>query len=284
MGFLRIVHLSDPHFGTTQKNVIHGLLKVLNEIQPALVLLTGDITQRARANQFRAAKVFIDQLTPATVIAVPGNHDIPLINIFARLFQPYRGYKSIFKQKLEQNFVLEKDIVINCLNSTSRWRHIQGDFSDSYLEKQFEDDFSHCKVHIAAFHHPMDCAKHIDDKNLLKGRNSAISFFERHHVDIIVSGHIHDPYVNLSRGRYPHIQRNMIISVAGTCLSSRTRAGAPNSFNLIEVETNETPTITLIRFDMDLNFQFKQKEIYRFRRDLKLSWNCDSPLSEQQNL
>ena len=120
--FLRIVHLSDPHFGTTQKNVIYGLLKVLNEIQPALVLLTGDITQRARANQFRAAKVFIDQLTPATVIAVPGNHDIPLINIFARLFQPYRGYKSIFKQKLEQNFVLEKDIVINCLNSTSRWR------------------------------------------------------------------------------------------------------------------------------------------------------------------
>lgn len=281
MSVLRVAHLSDPHFGTTRRDVVDGLLHVLKEIGPALVILTGDITQRARANQFQAAKDFIDQLEPATVIAVPGNHDIPLENIYGRIFHPYKGYKNIFKQKLEQTIVLE-DLCLTCLNSTSRWRHIQGDFQNAYLEQQFQKDYSDCKVRIVAFHHPMDCSKEIDEKNLLKGRDDAIAFFDRHHVDMIVSGHIHDPYVSLSRDRYPHIQRKMILSVAGTCLSSRTRAGAPNSFNMIEINTGLMPRITLTRFDMDLNFQFNQKDSYRFNRDAALSWNYDVCFQEGQ--
>lgn len=277
MSLLRVAHLSDPHFGTIRMGVGEGLLNVLREAQPALILLTGDITQRARVDQFKAAKYFIDQIGSAAVIAVPGNHDISLGNIYERIFHPYKGYENIFKQKLDQNIVL-KDLCITCLNSTSRWRHIQGDFQHSYLEKQFQENYSHCKVRIVAFHHPMDCAKHIDDKNLLKGRNDAIALFDRHNVDMVVGGHIHDPYVNLSSARYPHIQRKIILSVAGTCLSSRTRSGAPNSFNLIDINTDLIPKITLTRFDMDSTFHFMQKEIYNFSRDSTLSWNCDSSL------
>lgn len=277
MSLLRVAHLSDPHFGTIRMGVGEGLLNILREVQPALILLTGDITQRARVDQFKAAKYFIDQIGAAAVIAVPGNHDISLGNIYERIFHPYKGYENIFKQKLDQNIVL-KDLCITCLNSTSRWRHIQGDFQHSYLEQQFQENYSHCKVRIVAFHHPMDCAKHIDDKNLLKGRNDAIALFDRHNVDMVVGGHIHDPYVNLSSARYPHIQRKIILSVAGTCLSSRTRSGAPNSFNLIDINTDLIPKITLTRFDMDSTFHFMQKEIYNFSRDSTLSWNCDSSL------
>lgn len=277
MSLLRVAHLSDPHFGTIRMGVGEGLLNILREVQPALILLTGDITQRARVDQFKAAKYFIDQIGAAAVIAVPGNHDISLGNIYERIFHPYKGYENIFKQKLDQNIVL-KDLCITCLNSTSRWRHIQGDFQHSYLEQQFQENYSHCKVRIVAFHHPMDCAKHIDDKNLLKGRNDAIALFDRHNVDMVVGGHIHDPYVNLSSARYPHIQRKIILSVAGTCLSSRTRSGAPNSFNLIDINTDLIPKITLTRFDMDSTFHFMQKEIYNFSRDSTSSWNCDSSL------
>lgn len=277
MSLLRVAHLSDPHFGTIHMGVGDGLLSILREVQPHLILLTGDITQRARANQFKAAKHFIDEIGCEAVMAVPGNHDIPLGNIYARIFHPYKGYENIFKQKLEQNIVL-KDICITCLNSTSRWRHVQGDFQNSYLEKQFQENYSQCKVRIVAFHHPMDCAKHIDDKNLLKGRNNAIALFDRHYVDMVLSGHIHDPYANLSDARYPQIQRKIILSVAGTCLSSRTRAGAPNSFNLIEINTDLIPNITLTRFDMDSAFQFNPKVIHSFSRDSTLSWNCDSSL------
>ena len=120
MSLLRIAHLSDPHFGTTRIEVIDGILNILREIQPTLVLLTGDITQRARANQFKAAKEFIDQLEPAAVIAVPGNHDIPLGNMYARIFHPYKGYENLFKQTLEQTIerprkpnVVEQNIITN---------------------------------------------------------------------------------------------------------------------------------------------------------------------------
>lgn len=275
MSLLRLAHISDPHFGTTNENIKNGLLKILKKVEPQLVILSGDITQRARAYQFHEAKLFTEQLEPAKVIAMPGNHDIPLINLFARIFFPYQGYKSIFKQKLEQSIILN-DVGIICLNSTSRWRHVQGDFQESYLEEQFGKDNSCCNIRIAAFHHPVDCAKHIDDKNLLKGRDGAMNIFDRHQIDLIISGHIHDPYISLSNDRYPQIQRKMIISVAGTCLSSRTRAGAPNSFNIIEIDTNPIPSITLIRFDMDFDFQFHKKKIYRFCRDSSFSWNYTS--------
>ena len=275
MSLLRVAHLSDPHFGTTSKNVIDGLLNILEEIQPSLILMTGDITQRARDEQFRAAKNFVDQLRPIPVITVPGNHDIPLENVFARFIQPYKGYKDLLQQKLEGNIILD-DVYITCLNSTSRWRHVQGDFSNSYLERQFQGNYSNCKVHIVAFHHPMDCAKHVDDKNLLKGRDNAIATFERYDVDMVIGGHIHDPYVNLSEVRYPHILRKMILSVAGTCLSSRTRAGAPNSFSMIEINTDLIPVIKITRFDMDLAFHFTPKETHSFSRSSASGWNWGS--------
>ena len=106
MSLLRVAHLSDPHFGTIRMGVGEGLLNILREVQPALILLTGDITQRARVDQFKAAKYFIDQIGAAAVIAVPGNHDISLGNIYERIFHPYKGYENIFKQKLDQNIVL----------------------------------------------------------------------------------------------------------------------------------------------------------------------------------
>lgn len=275
MSFLRVAHLSDPHFGTIFMGVEEGLRDILREVQPHLVLLTGDITQRARVDQFKAAKNFIDQIGCEVVIAVPGNHDIPLGNIFGRIFHPYKGYENILKQKLEQTIVL-KDICITCLNSTSRWRHVQGELKNSYLEKHFQDNNSESKVRIVAFHHPMDCAEHIDDKNLLKQSNNAITHFERHKIDMVLGGHIHDPYINLSDARFPQIQRRIIFSVAGTCLSSRTRAGAPNSFNLIEINTDLVPNITLTRFDMDSEFHFSPKVIHSFNRAKELGWNRSS--------
>ena len=52
MSQLRIAHLSDPHFGTILPGVREGLLATLAELKPDLILLTGDITQRARRSQF----------------------------------------------------------------------------------------------------------------------------------------------------------------------------------------------------------------------------------------
>lgn len=271
MSSIRIAHLSDPHFGTILPGVREGLLATLKELKPNLVLLTGDITQRARRWQFLEAHEFAKAFPSARFIAVPGNHDIPLFNIFGRLFDPYRGFRRYFKYRLEKDFI-EGDVLITGLNSTSRWRHVQGDFNLQRIDSRLSEREQKAKVRIVAFHHPMDCAKPQDEKNLLKSRNETIEIFDRHNVDLIIGGHIHDPYVTLSKVRYPNTKRTMIIGVAGTCLSWRTRTGAPNSFNMIDVDTAGMPKLTITRFDQRADKLFTPERAHQFFRHGQEGW------------
>lgn len=78
-----IAHISDLHFGTEDTNVAEALVKKLHEDKPALVIISGDLTQRARTNQFKAAKEYLNKL-PKPYLVIPGNHDIPLFDIFRR--------------------------------------------------------------------------------------------------------------------------------------------------------------------------------------------------------
>ena len=251
---LRIAHLSDPHFGTVKPEVLAGLKESLHRLKPSCILISGDITQRARPDQFLAARNFVKSLAPTPVIAIPGNHDIPLFNLPARLLRPYAGFRRLFKGSLNKDYVQNRVQIIG-LNSTSRWRHVQGDFAPGKLEKYLKRFVrKDVAVRILAFHHPMDCAKWVDEKNLLRGRDSAMKLFEESQIDLIVGGHIHDPYVNLSTERYPDIKRATVLAVAGTCLSWRIRAGAPNSFNLIEVDTEMAePKLSITRYDAQMH-------------------------------
>lgn len=271
MSKLRIVQLSDPHFGTVVPEVANYLLECLRSIRPDLILLTGDITQRARRKQFIAAREFIDNFKTTPFLAVPGNHDIPLFNIFGRLFWPYHGFQNFFKANREEDY-LHGDVRVTCLNSTSKWRHIQGSFDHERLEKRLAEKNPQTKVHIVALHHPLDCAKVSDEKNLLKRRGKAMELFARHNIDLIVSGHIHDPYVNLAQARYPQIKRNIILGVAGTCLSWRIRPGAPNSFNLIEVDTDQQVRIAFSRYDHQQGLGFIVHNTKQYYRNDQMVW------------
>ena len=268
---LRIAHLSDPHFGTVLPGVKEALLESLRELNPNLVLLTGDITQRATRSQFKAAKHFTHEINPIPVIAVPGNHDIPLYNIFGRIFNPYWRFKKLFKDQLEREHLFG-DVLVSGLNTTSKWRHIQGQFDQNRLEKYLALKQKTAKIHIAAFHHPMDCSKPQDEKNLLVDRDESIQKFDQYGIDLIIGGHIHDPYVTLSKVRYPHTKRSMIIGVAGTCLSWRTRKDAPNSFNLIEIETMDIPKMKITRYDQRPDMKFTVEKIHQFIRPNASGW------------
>ena len=96
-----LLHLSDTHFGTEQEAVVVAALKLTHAEQPDAVILSGDITQRARAAQFDAARIFCDGLQVERLLTLPGNHDIPLYNVAARLFAPYAGYARVFGRELE---------------------------------------------------------------------------------------------------------------------------------------------------------------------------------------
>ncbi|MBC7742532.1 MAG: metallophosphoesterase [Bdellovibrionaceae bacterium] len=270
---IRIAHLSDPHFGANYPEVVNALTSSMKDLKPSLIILSGDITQRARCEQFVAAEKFVQQLAEFPWAIVPGNHDIPLFNIFARLFYPYKYFKNVFKGLLEKEIPV-KSVHVFTLNSTSRFRHVQGALSAKQIKKIVADPLAETDVRIACFHHPMDCPKTVDEKNLLRNRDEAMQVFAKAGIDLILGGHIHDPYVNLSGERYPNVKRQSIISVAGTCLSWRTRAGAPNSFHLIDIDTadKKIPRLVITRYDLQSNKQFTPILVQSFFRDLAQGW------------
>ena len=96
---MRLVQISDTHFGTEQLPVAKALAALAHQLQPDLLVLSGDITQRARPGQFRAARAFMDSLD-APMLAIPGNHDIPLFNLWARWRTPYAHHAAAFGDDL----------------------------------------------------------------------------------------------------------------------------------------------------------------------------------------
>lgn len=246
---MRIIHLSDPHFGTEQPQVCDALLETVAAQVPDLVLLSGDITQRATAEQFERAARFLRRLPDLPVLAVPGNHDIPLWDLGRRIFSPYSRYQSRFSLP---PFEWSADgVQVIALNSAPRWRHRNGELHLTQLAELLEQfTRTPARHRIALFHHPVDCRRHQDRHNIIRGAESISHLLTQYGIDLVVGGHIHDPLMRSSEHLYPSLRPALVFLLAGTCVSSRTRLGAPNTFNLIDVRLPGRE-MRIERWDMD---------------------------------
>lgn len=226
----RILHLSDPHFGTEQADVLQAVLQLAKSQAPDLVLLTGDITQRARRSQFAAARHFVDQL-PTPLLTVPGNHDIPLFNLPARWLNPYGNYRRVFGKVLEPEFESDSLLVIG-VNTTRAANHTHGAVSAAQIERVARrlGQARPGQLRLVMQHHPVCAAEESDLSNLLIGREQAIPAWVDAGLDLLIAGHIHLPYVRPLTGTGERIGWT---AQAGTALSQRVRGLVPNSVNLI---------------------------------------------------
>ena len=129
-----LLHFSDTHFGTEEAPVVQALQALVREQQPDALILSGDITQRARSAQFAAARSFCDSLGVARLLALPGNHDIPLYNLAARMFAPYAGYKACFGDELEPELEFG-DVLVIGVNTTRPARHKDGVVSAAQINR-----------------------------------------------------------------------------------------------------------------------------------------------------
>src|SRR5215216_6107299 len=119
-----ILHFSDIHFGGGQApNWAEAILAEVDAIKPTLVVVSGDLTQRARTAQFREARAFLDRIN-APLIVVPGNHDVPLWNVFNRFMAPLEKYRRWITDKL--NPVYEDDALFVMGIDTTRSFTIKG--------------------------------------------------------------------------------------------------------------------------------------------------------------
>lgn len=224
-----LLQISDTHFGTEQPQVVEALFALAAQQRPDVFVLSGDITQRARPAQFRAAKAFVDRLG-APVLAIPGNHDIALFDLWARLFRPYARYATVFGADLEPVHS-SPDLLVVGVNTTRAWRHKTGEVSTAQIKRvaNLLTAAHPQQLRVVVVHQPAAVTRAEDQPDLLRGHPAALRAWSAAGVDLVLGGHIHLPYTLAQQG----LARRLWVVQAGTAVSSRTRPGVPNSVNIL---------------------------------------------------
>ena len=229
-----LLQISDPHFGTEVPTVVRALERLAQEQSPDLLVLSGDITQRATRAQFDAARGFVDRLGIGAVLAIPGNHDIPLFHLGARLVSPYGRYAEAFGEDMAPEFDSDHWLVLG-VNTTRWYRHEDGEVSEAQIDRVAER-LSRARpdqVRVVVTHQPVMVTRPEDASNRLHGRDAAVRRWSAAGADLVLGGHIHLPFVKPLRDDVDGCPRALWAVQAGTAVSSRVRSGAPNSVNLI---------------------------------------------------
>ncbi|MBA2565865.1 MAG: metallophosphoesterase [Gemmatimonadetes bacterium] len=260
---MRIVaHISDLHFGRDEPAVAEALLRDLRDVGPALVAVSGDLTQRARTGQFRAAREFLDRI-PFPQLVVPGNHDIPLYDVIRRFMSPLGRYRRHITPDLQPAW-RDGGIAVVGVNTarSATWKngrisveqieHLRGVFCG------IPDDIF--KVLVA--HHPFVPPPGQPSPPLVGRGFRALRAIGECGADLVLAGHLHVGFaVDVSAQKLP-ISSAMLIVQAGTAISNRHR-NEPNTYNVLTIDP---PGLTLeVRAFDGQRFERSKSGVYERR-------------------
>lgn len=240
---LTLLHVSDLHFGPHyMAEAGEALLRSAADLCPDLIVASGDFTQRAKVDQFAAAREFLDRLPRVPIVTVPGNHDVPLYRLFERLLSPYANYKRYVCDELDTVLVRD-DVAIVALNTTAAWtKVVNGRVTRAQLdfcERAFRGVPDHVPRIVVAHHHFAPAPDYDDENDVMRRARQALDRFTQLQVDMILGGHLHRAFIGNSLDIYPSQDRSagIIIVQSGTTTSRRGRAREreKNSYNVIRI-------------------------------------------------
>lgn len=260
-----LLHISDVHFGPKHlPRVAEGVLAVVEARRPDLVVISGDLTQRARPEQFRAAREFADRL-PVPSIAVPGNHDVPLWRVWERAFDPFGAYAQHFSADLEPVYRDDELLVVG-INSAFNWTRKDGRIRLKRLI-EVRDLFAatpESTFKVVVVHHHLIPPPNFGSQRVIANAYEAIDLFSRAGVDLVLSGHQHQSFIASSEEFYPVGRPPVLIVHTGTTTSSRGRAAEreKNTCNWIEVDQKKI-VVSQLRWHHDLErFAEQARHLY----------------------
>lgn len=258
-----VVHISDVHFGRVDYLQVKPLIAAVHKVNPDVVVVSGDLTQRARSHQYIEAKEFLEEL-PLPQIVIPGNHDIPLWNPIMRFINPLEKFKKFITHDLFP-FYADDEVAVIGVNTARSFTTKYGRINRTQIQEirnklgPLPDDV----VKIVVTHHPFEVPEGYKNLRQIVGRSqTAMKALAECGADLFLAGHLHQAFTGRTAERYKIDNYSALIVQAGTAISTRGRSG-PNSFNVIRCEH---PVITVERYDWHDEAQhFDKAECISFR-------------------
>jgi len=230
-----IVHLSDLHFGRVYEPLLQPLIEVIKTIKPDVIAISGDLTMRAKDDEFKKAKLFLDSL-PFPQVIVPGNHDIPLYDIYSRFFSALTRYRKNISEDLAPVYK-DETMVMYGLNTARSLAFKRGRVDLEQVGKicaEF-DKLPPEVLKIVVSHHPFDLPITFSASNLIRKHAKAMDMLIKAKTDIFLAGHTHTSLIAHISDHCKVLGYSSLMIQAGTATSIRTR-GEHNTFNILQLD------------------------------------------------
>ncbi|RZN65077.1 MAG: metallophosphoesterase [Candidatus Methanoliparum thermophilum] len=218
---IKIIHLSDIHIASPYfiPDMYDDVVREINDIEPDIVVITGDLTNEGRLSEYEEASRYIKKIKCKNMVILPGNHDTR--NAGYLLFEEYFGeriktlrYKNITVVGVDSS---EPDIDDGHIGR-DKYPYIIDSFN------QNKDDFKIFALHHHVIPVPL-CGR---ERNVPTDAGDLLDVLDRLKIDMILCGHRHVPWLwNLN---------DMIVLNAGTASTSRTKGKISQSYNYIEID------------------------------------------------
>lgn len=230
-----LIHLSDLHFGTQRQDCLAAIQRFCKQHQPEVVVVSGDLTQRARFREFYLCKQFLQSLD-IPYFVVPGNHDIPLYHLLHRIFRPFHYYELFFGAA--EHCLETEHFYLVGLNTVRPKYHTKADISPTqvaWVQQQLQQA-PHDKLKVLVSHQPF-YTEHSDHHHRMdcpKLAEYALKQWGEYGLNALLHGHLHLSAVYDLNQQYQLGLSHPIYEVhAGTSCSHRQYKKLPNSFNVM---------------------------------------------------
>ena len=270
-----IVQISDIHFGKINAPSVDSLVSVFETIKPDLIIISGDLTQRARVKEFKSAQTLLFKLKEAKFLylVIPGNHDImPLYAPISRITDPYSRYKKYISDVIEPTYS-DNEIAVASINTVRSSRIMGGALSAEQIARaeKWLSQFPRKIVKLVVTHHPLDLPIEKPRRKLAGEAERGVTELSKQNVDMYLSGHYHRSSVTRTEARYD-IGGYAALAVQAGTLSKRQR-GEAESFNVLRVNNPVAHVETYVWSRSKKCFEKRVETTYKRKREVWRIYN-----------